>query len=263
MKDQMTMVKRRDKVKFQKTRGHQIYKTSDGLRVPGVTTIINDSLGWNKRVLMAWQKRELLAGRDPDKVRDQAADIGTLTHFLVECHIKNVEPDTSEFSTYDIDKAETGFLGFLEWEDKYSPKYVSSEYQFVSDLLQYGGTIDTLAQKNGSIWMLDLKTSKGVYVDHKIQAAAYKNGYEDATGEKIDEVHILQLDKNTGAFNHHPIPSQDLDMCWLVFLHCKAIYDLKKLIDTAIKNGRHINPSLYTSIRLQGQQVYKLFKQVQ
>ena len=41
MKDQMTIVERREKVKFQKTKGHQIYKTSDGIRVPGVDVLVH------------------------------------------------------------------------------------------------------------------------------------------------------------------------------------------------------------------------------
>ena len=251
---------KRPLVKFKKTKGHTIYKTAKDIRVPGVTTIINDSLGWNKRVLMAWQRRELLAGRDPDKVRDQAADIGTLTHFMIECHIKGKEPDTSQFSKHDIDKAENGYLGFLEWESKYKPKYVYSEFPFVEEELRYGGTVDAIARKNGSLWLIDLKTSKGVYIDHKIQVAAYKFGYEKATGTKTDEVHILQLNKNTGAFSHHPIPISELEICWLAFIHCKALYDLKRITDSAVKKKQRLNPHLYQAMINGAREVSRLLK---
>jgi len=247
-------------VKFEKTKGHTVYKTTGGSRVPGVTTIINSSLGWNKNVLMAWQRKELLAGRDPNKVRDQAADIGTLTHFMIECHIKGAKPDTSEFSKHDIDKAENGFLGFLEWESKYSPHYIHSEFGFVNTELMYGGTVDAIARKNGSLWLIDLKTSKGVYVDHKLQVAAYKFGYEKATGTKTDEVHILQLNKNTGAFSHHPIPISELEICWLAFIHCKALYDLKRITDSAVKKKQRLNPHLYQAMINGAREVSRLLK---
>ena len=61
-----------------KQKVHTKYYLADGTQVPSVTTIIGGQLGWNKRMLMAWSKREAAAGRDPDKVRDKAADIGTL-----------------------------------------------------------------------------------------------------------------------------------------------------------------------------------------
>ena len=69
------------------TKQHTVYKTSDGERLPGVTTVINE-LGWNKNMLIAWSRREALAGNDPNKIKDEAAKPGTLTHSFIEGHIK-------------------------------------------------------------------------------------------------------------------------------------------------------------------------------
>jgi hypothetical protein len=41
-----------------------IYKTKDGLRVPGVTTVIGGNLGWNKQALMYWAWNEGIEGRN-------------------------------------------------------------------------------------------------------------------------------------------------------------------------------------------------------
>ena len=36
------------------------YNNNEGKRVPSVTTIINQHLGWNKQVLIGWTKRMML-----------------------------------------------------------------------------------------------------------------------------------------------------------------------------------------------------------
>ncbi len=247
-------------VKFKKTKAHTRYKRANGVIVPGVTTVIGQSLGWNKQVLMAWQRRELLAGNDPDKIRDQAADIGTLAHFMVECHVKGLQPDTSEFSAADIDRAENGFLGFLEWEDQYKPEYVGSEIQMVSEVHGFGGTADFIARLGNRLVLLDLKTSRGVYIDHKIQVAAYKYAYEEQTGQTIDQVHVLKLDKNTGAFEHVPVPNQEIENCFLIFLHCLALYNLKKITDNPARAQGLIVPAVYRSIREHAVTVHNYYR---
>ncbi|GAH05015.1 unnamed protein product, partial [marine sediment metagenome] len=105
-----------------KTKAHIRYRLKateqfpKGEIVPGVTTIIDGQLGWNKRILIAWARREALAGRDPDKILDQAGDIGSVMHLFVEAHIKSkiknkkIEADLKDFSSADIDKAENAFI---------------------------------------------------------------------------------------------------------------------------------------------------------
>ena len=109
-----------------KTKAHTRYLTKDGVRCKGVTTIINN-LGWNKQVLMAWTRRMALAGEDPEAVMKEAGAIGTLAHYLCESHIKGEEPDMTDYSSEQIEKAENAFLGYLEWEKMTKPKYEAIE----------------------------------------------------------------------------------------------------------------------------------------
>jgi len=212
-----------------KTKAHQIYKTSAGKRVSGATTVIGGNLGWNKNVLMAWARREAMAGNDPDKIRDNAADIGTLCHYMAECHIKNEEPDIGDYSKNDIDKAENGFLKFLEWEKKMGLEYVDSELMLVSDKYEFGGTIDLMARSNNELYLIDFKTSKGIYPDHKIQLAAYFTLYVECLGVTPDKVHILKFSKDdTGSFEDHNIGIDELRFYWKIFEHCLALHKLKK-----------------------------------
>lgn len=217
-----------------KTKAHQRYRLTateqwpKGEIVPGVTTITGGQLAWNKNVLIAWARRSALAGKDPDKIRDEAADSGTCTHYLVECHIKNVEADLKDFTQAQIDKGETGFLAFLDWEKENELDYRFIEKGVVSEVYRYGGTVDMLATKNGSLWLLDLKTSKGIYAEHKVQVAAYKYAYEEQEQEIINECHILQLNKEDGSFQHHKLSKEQIEDGWQVFKLCRVLYDLQK-----------------------------------
>lgn len=217
-----------------KTKAHTRYRLKPteqfkkGEIVPGVTTIIDSQLGWNKRVLMAWARREALKGNDPDKIAQEAADSGTCTHYHVECHIKGEKLDLTDFTQDQIDKAETGYLAFLEWEKNNKLEYIKLEYPVVSEKYRYGGTVDMVAKKNGSLWMIDLKTSKAIYPGHKIQLAAYVHAYNEQEDIPVNEYHILQLNKVDGSFQHHPVSQKQLDDGWKVFAHCRKLYDLKK-----------------------------------
>lgn len=217
-----------------KTKSHTRYRLKPtenwpkGEIIPGVTTIIGAQLAWNKNALIAWARREALAGKDPDKIRDEAADSGTCTHYLIECHIKGIEPDLKDFTQTQIDKAETGFLAFLDWEKDCGLIYEKIEYGVVSETYRYGGTIDMIAKKNGDLWLLDIKTSKGIYAEHRIQTAAYANAYEEQEQERIKECHILQLSKDTGSFQQHTLAEDEIKNGWEVFKLCRALYDLQK-----------------------------------
>ncbi len=210
-----------------KTKAHQKYKLRDGTIVPGCTTVINSQLGWNKQTLIAWTRRESLAGNDPEKVKDKAAEIGTIAHYLIECHIKGVEADLAEYAKADIDKAENAFLAFLEYEKQHQFKYIKSELELVSESVKFGGTIDLIAEQNGEKYLIDFKTSNGVYDEHYIQVAAY---YYMALENNVDvkNVVILQIDKNDGSLHIHGVSKEKLEWGKEVFEHCRALYELKK-----------------------------------
>jgi hypothetical protein len=69
----------------------------DGTQVPGASTICQDRRRHQWLIHWAWNLG--MEGQDYRKVRDKAADIGTVAHFMIECHfLHNHEPDLSEFS---------------------------------------------------------------------------------------------------------------------------------------------------------------------
>jgi hypothetical protein len=219
-----------------KTKAHQryrskvqFYKNGKGIILPGVTTVIGEQLGWNKRTLMGWARREALAGNDPDAISQQAADIGTVTHKMVECHIAGSKFDKGEWPPNDVEKAENGYLAFLEWEDTYKVRYEALEIEVISEAYMYGGTADIIATTADKRILIDLKTSKGVYPEMAIQVAAYREAYnEEREDGFIDECHILKLGKEDGGFEHHKLHPDKVSAGWEIFKHLLEIRKLQR-----------------------------------
>ena len=225
-----------------KTKAHIRYRLKPtesfpkGEIIPGVTTIIDSQLGWNKRILIAWARREALAGRDPDLVLEQAGDIGSIVHTLIEAHVKNqIEKQPhkyiahlKDFAPSNVDKAKTAFAAYLNWEKRNDLVYIASEIQVVSEGHRYGGTIDILAKNNGKLWLIDPKSSKGIYPEFIVQVAAYEAAYHEQENKEIDEIHLLHLGKEDGFFADHKLSEKQIERGWDVFCYCRKLYDLKK-----------------------------------
>lgn len=201
--------------------GRISYRLRNGKAVPSVTTIIGSQLGWNKRVLMAWSRREALSGRDPDVILKQAGDIGTEVHALIEAHVKGlILPDASE-------QALRSYGAFLRWESRNSLEYIHSELRVVCEEHEFGGTIDIIARSGDMLWLIDPKSSKAIYDEFILQVAAYRHAYEVEYG-KVDEIHLLHLSKTTGEFRDYRIPDEKLDLAWRAFLHCRELYKIQR-----------------------------------
>jgi hypothetical protein len=201
-----------------------------------VTTVINQNLGWNKENLINWARREAMEGRDPHKVRDKAADVGTITHFMIQCFLETVigdimddpiKPDLSDFSPDDVSKAENRVIAFYDWYDKHHVRPNHVEYQRVSELWKYGGTCDFDGIVDGEIAIVDYKSGgKDVYVESKVQGAALAQLYLEETGH-LPIVSILKLGDN-GEFQ--PVKIKNTSKYWEVFYECLQLDRLRKEI---------------------------------
>jgi hypothetical protein len=221
-----------------KTKAHTRYRNEEGKIVPSVTTIIGSNLGWNKGPLIAWARREALAGNDPEKQKDEAADIGTLAHALIEEYITDKAPhleivpvDRDLYSPHNLEQAENAFDAFKVWEEKYNvditDERTRSEERLVSEWFQYGGTLDLIAPIDGVLSLIDFKSTNAVYPEHRIQLAAYQWLYEEHYGIS-PPTHLLQIGKEEPTFHHYQYP--DLSSEFAVFKALIHINGLRKQI---------------------------------
>lgn len=226
-----------------KLKAHTVYKIN-GKRVPGVTTVIGSQLGWNKFALIKWAGTEGLKGNDPSKVRDNAAEIGTLAHSLIHDHVNRIlkgkDPTKTknnikweEYCNNNIKYVKQAFVGFLKWEEKTKPIYKAAEMLVTNKFYKYGGTLDLIAEipagDTTELAVVDFKTGDGFYPEMIIQLAAYADAYEiENEPITLDKYIILQIDKTTGSYHEHIISKKAISKGWSVFVHLLALYKLQK-----------------------------------
>jgi hypothetical protein len=208
-----------------KSKLHTIYKTSNGKRVVGVTTILGVLA---KPALIHWAWDLGCKGVDYRKFRDDKADIGTLAHYLIMQHLKNEPIDTSDYSSKQIDQAENCILSFYEWEKAYKIEPVLIEQPLISERHKYGGTCDLLAKVGNETWLIDFKTGKAIYEEMAIQLSAYRqlvieNNYD------VSNARIVRIGRDEDEGFEVKIIN-NLDKQFELFKHCLEIYQLRKEI---------------------------------
>ncbi len=208
-----------------KTRIHTVYKLKSGDRVPSVTTILGIL---NKPALLDWAWQMGTQGLDYKAVRDSAGDIGTLAHYLILCDLKGEKPDTSEYSSQDIAKAETCLIKYWDWQKGHKIEPIMLETPLISEQYQFGGTIDFFGKVDGQPTLLDFKTSKAIYPEFFYQLAAYEQLLAEAQ-QLIEVTRVLRIGKSEDeGFEERTIGK--LDNQWQIFLSCLKIYNLQKEI---------------------------------
>jgi len=207
-----------------KVRSHIAYKNNDGQRLGGVTTIINSVLA--KPALIHWAWDLGTKGIDYRKFRDDKADIGSLAHYLILCYLKNEKPNTDDYTVNQIDQAENSMLSFLEWEKNHPLKPIFIEKSLVSNRYGFGGTFDIFAEIIGENCLIDVKTGKRIYDEYLYQLGAYKLLLEE-DNNKVDSARILNIPRTEDeSFEDKKVGSLEKEK--EIFLHCLAIYNLRK-----------------------------------
>lgn len=99
-----------------------------------------------------------------------AGNIGTLLHVWISGYIKQENPPMP------VNKSlQESVNKFLEWVAKHDVKFLLSEQQIYSKTNNYTGTLDAVCKIDGKLYVLDLKTSSGIYkTEYGMQLAAYK-----------------------------------------------------------------------------------------
>jgi hypothetical protein len=160
----------------------------DGKPVPGVTTLLGKGLP--KPALVYWSAKcvaeyaidnpdgvEALRaiGRDagvaalkqiPWQKRDEAAVRGTDVHALAEQIIHGNEVEVPEHLLGYVE-------GYTRWLDQFKAEPIVTEVPVANRAHWWAGKPDAVVRLGGETWLLDWKTSSGVYGETALQTAAY------------------------------------------------------------------------------------------
>jgi hypothetical protein len=161
-----------EKIKLIRNQPHQKYFLADGTQVAGGSTI--SKIGDDPAALIAWAHRLGKEGKDYRKVVQEACDVGTLSHFMIEAFLNGFVCDLEDYETELIDKALMCYNKFIDWWDGQELEKVATEIQLVNEKHRYGGTIDLIARSTkGEYILIDFKTSKRISESYWRQCAGY------------------------------------------------------------------------------------------
>ena len=225
----------------------------DGAWVPGVTTLIGKGLPkpalpyWAARTVAEWvadnpdltEELKRMGGRGPSvaylkelpwQKRDEAAIRGTDAHALAERLAHGEEVEVPGHLAAHVQ-------GYVDWLDANQPEVLLTERPVASRQWRYAGTFDLVAKLDGATWMLDLKTSSGVYGSTALQLTAYGHAefYVDADGTEqplppIDRYGVLHVTEYGTTL--HYLPASLNEAAWSDFLHVSWVGRRAKEIDT-------------------------------
>lgn len=164
-------------------------------------------------------------------VLDDAAELGNSTHAYIEAEVdpKFPYPDTSK-------EAENFWQMVAVWDifrGAHTIEPVHTELTVWNKTLGYAGTLDGLWLIDGELWLLDIKTSRGLWAEHDMQLAALLNAefmlIEQPDGtwteepfefpfDKVGKLHIRPDDvENNGTPKPaycELVEAEDLDLHW-------------------------------------------------
>ena len=172
----------------------RVYKRSDGVYYPSVTTILQYMP--KNHFFENWLKD---VGHNADLIRNKAGKEGTQVHEAAEKLILGEE--VSWMDNYGKAKYSQlvweMILKFHEFWTTAKPKLISTEEFVYSDEFRYAGTADLLVEMDGKTILIDIKTSNALHKNYHLQLAAYAKAMEEQKGIKIDGTSILWLKSYT------------------------------------------------------------------
>lgn len=163
------------------------YYWVEGKFMPSVTRILDEGAP------MPFGLKQFLLNNTPEsaeEIKNIAGDFGSKMHDVYEKLLQGHEIDL--FKDHPQIRAKRHIASFAQWFADFQPENPASEQQVASLKYQYAGTLDCLCEKDGEIWLIDFKTSAGIYWSYECQVVAYKQAVEETFGIKVDHCAILR-----------------------------------------------------------------------
>lgn len=210
----------------------QPYFTADRTRVPSVTTICGRFK--DSSALMLWsfrQGQKYPEATSPYQEAQEAASIGTVVHGMIEHYFNpTIPPPAMNLTEEQAAKAGKAYGAFLDWIKLNRVEMVAQEIPLVSERHRYGGCPDGIAVIGNALCLIDYKTSGGVYADHLIQLAAYRELWNECNPDRplTGGSHLLRISKEFGDFEHRHF--DDLTDAFEQFLLFRRAYEVDKVL---------------------------------
>lgn len=170
--------------------------------------------------------------------KEAQASVGSVVHHYAQHG--SVSEEYEDLSFDDKERADRGIASFDQWKTSELPLILQTEFLVYSKKHKYVGTADGLAEINRKKYIIDYKTSKGIYTSHLYQTSAYLRAYEEETGETLDGAMIIHFRKEdvynrdgelihlAGTFGVKTVSRAELVKAFQGFKHLLGIYHVDK-----------------------------------
>lgn len=169
------------------------YYFVDGVFFPGVTTILHNTLP-TPEVLRRWIGD--VGNEKAEQKLERAGERGTKIHNACEALLKGKEVNLeAEFPNKSDKKC---VASFVNWVHETNPTIMDSAHieAILASKHGFAGTMDFFCYINEEPWIVDIKTSGGIYDAHKLQLIAYQQAWFEMTGI-MAKTGILHLNYKT------------------------------------------------------------------
>lgn len=159
--------------------------------VDALKTHLNQNITITEETL-DWLAQE--AKREPERLKEMAANIGSQCHNSIDAFIKN----ELDYEKYLIDdEAKNAFNSFISWIKKQDIEFVLGDTPVVSTEYKVGGRLDAIGKLKGNnkLILFDWKTSNSIRNSYAYQCGIYLLCFQETFGKKIDYAYIVRFGK--------------------------------------------------------------------
>lgn len=166
--------------------GKRYYTVSDDEKYPSVTTVIGAR---KKEAIMEWRKR--VGEAEANRISSKAAKRGTGVHKICENYLNNEK----DYYANAMPDAKEMFVAIRPFLDRINNIHYQ-EQTLWSKTLKLAGRVDCIAEYDGTLSVIDFKTSKKIkehedIEDYFWQTCAYSLMYEELIGKSVDQLVII------------------------------------------------------------------------
>lgn len=217
--------------------------------VPGVTTILHETLP-TPDALRRWIGD--VGNEKAQQKLEFAADRGSRIHSACERLLQGKEVNLkAEFPQLDDKKC---VVSFVDWVNEYKPEIRDMKYiEFVvASRHGFAGTMDLFCYIDNKPWIVDFKTSSGIYDAYKLQLTAYKQAFYEMTGIEANTgiLHLNHKTKKGWTF----VDKMEIAKRPVVFDDFLKVFDVYKIL-----NGGDVRPPRLKSVY---PEVIKLYEDI-
>lgn len=225
-------------------------------RVPSVSTILAEL---NKPALVPWAAKKAaeavhervvnatvadamhwttfadelydLAKNAHRELADDAADIGTLVHDWI-----TTAEDVLTATLPDDPQVRPACEAFVAWWRTAGYEMVAAERVVVDERERYAGRFDLLVRdRRGRLFILDIKTSGSVYVEHVLQLSAYATALRQEIRESIAGTVVVWCHKDGRPVRVVERSPREYRADFRVFAALLGIYEHRKSLGGALR----------------------------